>query len=131
MMRWSSLCLLTICASLPQPALAELCGTPDASPGQKYEQLTAVEKQPETFRSEQYIALRDRSRMITWTFTQAAHPAHPAVICRRIVGPEGALRLEMNANCTASKPACDALIAEFERMNARMIEEMKRQPPKQ
>ncbi len=127
MMRWSSLFPLTICASFSQPARAELCGTPDAAPWQKYEQLTAVEKLPEIFRSEQYIALRDRNRMITWTFTQASHPAHPAVICRRIVGPDGALRLEMNANCEARKPACDALIVEFERMNARMIEEMKGQ----
>lgn len=127
MMRWSSLFLLTICAFLPQPARAELCGTPDASPGQKFEQLTAIEKLPETFRSEQYIALRDRNRMITWTFTQAAHPAHPAVVCRRVVESDGALRLEMNANCQAKKPACDALIAEFEQLNARMIEEMKRQ----
>jgi len=128
-MRWSSLFLLTICASFSQTAHAELCGTPDASPGQKYEQLTAIEKLPETFRSEQYIALRDRNRMITWTFTQAAHPAHPAVVCRRVVESDGALRLEMNANCQAKKPACDALIAEFEQLNARMMEEMKRQGP--
>lgn len=90
---------------------------------------TDREKLPETFRSEQYIALRDRNRMITWTFTQSSHPAHPAVVCRRVVESDGAVRLEMNTTCEANKPACDALIAEFEQMNARMMEEMKRQRP--
>lgn len=102
---------------------------PDASPAEKFEQLSKIEKLPQTVYGDSYIGLRDSPRMTTWSFTQATHPAHPAVVCRRIVGPEGALRLEMNASCLASKSACDALIAEFELLNARIIDELKRRHP--
>lgn len=101
-----------------------LCGTPSMAPSEKLQQLQ-VAKAPETFRDSRYIAYRD-SADITWTFTQPAHPAHPAVVCRRIVGPEGQLELETNAECRASKQACDAMMADFAKLNAAMMEAMKR-----
>lgn len=93
------------------------------TPAEKFRQLKAANAQ-ETFRDDQYIALRDTAQ-ITWTFTQPANPAHPAMVCRRIVGPEGRLELETNASCLASQQACDAMMADFAKLNARMMEVMK------
>jgi hypothetical protein len=81
-------------------------------------------RSPEVFRDNQYVAYRDAAE-ITWTFTQPENPAHPAVVCRRIVGPEGSLELETNASCGASQQACDAMMADFAKLNAAMLEAMK------
>jgi hypothetical protein len=100
-----------------------LCGTPAIAPSVRLQQLQ-VAKAQETFRDSQYLALRDAAG-ITWTFTQPANPAHPAVVCRRIVGTEGKLELETNADCRASRQACDAMMADFAKLNAAMIEALK------
>ena len=114
------------------PAIAHdgdhLCGTPSMAPSAKLQQLQAA-RVPETFRDSQYVAFRGADE-ITWTFTQPAHPAHPAVVCRRIVGPEGQLELETNADCRASRAACDAMMADFAKLNAAMIEAMKMETKK-
>jgi hypothetical protein len=101
----------------------DLCGTPPMAPSEKLQQLQAA-KVPETFRDSQYVAFRDAAG-ITWTFTQPANPAHPAVVCRRIVGPQGHLELETNADCRASQQACDAMMADFAKLNAAAIGAMK------
>jgi hypothetical protein len=98
----------------------DLCGTPAMAPSEKLQQFQAA-KALETFRDSQYLALRDAAG-INWTFTQPANPAHPAVVCRRIVGPEGKLELETNADCRSSQQACDAMMADFAKLNAAMME---------
>lgn len=100
-----------------------LCGTHAMEPSEKLRQLRAA-KAPEAFRNARYVAYRDAAG-ITWTFTLSGNPAHPAVVCRRIVGPEGELELETNAECLASRKACDAMMAEFAKLNAAMMEAMK------
>ncbi len=100
-----------------------LCGTHAILPSEKLRQLRAA-KAEEIFRDSQYLAYRDAAG-ITWTFTQPANPAHPAVVCRRNVGPEGKFELETDAECHASRKACEAMMAEFARMNAAMMDAMK------
>jgi hypothetical protein len=101
----------------------DLCGTPAMVPPEKLQQLQAA-KALETFRDTQYVALRDTDG-INWTFTQPANPADPAVVRRRIVGREGKLELETNADCRASQQACDAMMADFAKLNAAMMEALK------
>ena len=77
-------------------------------------------RSPEVFRDTRYVAYSDAAG-ITWTFTQAGNPAHPAVVCRRIVGPEGKLQLETNAGCDASRAGMrchDGGVRETERGDA-------------
>jgi hypothetical protein len=100
-----------------------LCGTPAVTAAEKLRQFQSA-KSPEVFRDARYVAYRDAAG-ITWTFTLAENPAHPAVVCRRIVGPEGKLQLETNASCDASRQACDAMMADFAKLNAAMLEAMK------
>jgi hypothetical protein len=100
-----------------------LCGTPAMKASEKLQQFQSAGS-PEVFRDTRYVAYRDAAG-ITWTFTLAGNPAHPAVVCRRIVGPEGKLQLETNASCDASREACDAMMAEFAKLNAAMLEAMK------
>jgi len=100
-----------------------LCGTPATTASEKLRQFQSA-RSTEVFRDASYVAYRDAAG-ITWTFTQPGNPAHPAVVCRRIVGPEGKLQLETNASCDASRQACDAMMAEFAKLNAAMLEAMK------
>ena len=100
-----------------------LCGTHAMLPSEKLRQLRAA-KAEEIFRDSQYLAYRDAAD-ITWTFTQPANPAHPAVVCRRIVGPEDKLELETDAECHASRKACEAMMADFAKLNAAIMEAMK------
>jgi hypothetical protein len=120
-----SIVLIATLASATAHDGDHLCGTPSMAPSDKLRQLQAA-KAEETFRDPQYLAYRD-SAGITWTFTQPANPAHPAVVCRRIVGPEGKLELETDAECLASRKACQAMMADFAKLNAAMMEEMKAQ----
>ena len=91
-------------------ARAELCGGPDSTPVDKLRQLLA-EKAQETARDDRYVAYRDAAGT-SWVFTLPANPAHPAVVCRRIFGPEGKQQLETNANCLASRASCDRMMDE-------------------
>ncbi len=97
-------------------------------PSDKLRQLRAA-KAHETFRDPQYLAYRD-AEDITWTFTQPAHPAHPAVVCRRVIGPESKPELETDAECHASRRACEAMMADFAKLNAALMEAMKSKSPK-
>ena len=124
-----ALVALAVVAGAATPArAADLCGRPGGKATEVFERLTKVEQLPEVFRDKSYVALSDQPRTITWTFTVAGHAAHPTVVCRRIV-PDGSgnLNLEMQISCDAVEAACLQLKRDFEALNARMIEEMKKQ----
>ncbi len=116
-----------ICATaLATPArAADLCGRPGGRPTEVFDRLTKVEKLPELSRDNSYIALRDAPNLITWTFTVPGHPAHPSVVCRRIVQESGGrLSLDTQIACDAPEAACLKLKRDFDALNARMLEEM-------
>ena len=66
-----------------------------------------------------------RDRLTTWSFTPSAHAAHPAFVKRRFYEKEGAVLVEMSAQCGAEKVACDALIADFRKLNQQLQESMR------
>ena len=47
-----------------------------------------------------------------WSFTPADHPAHPSVVCWRIVNTGVRFSLQSQFHCRAAKEACDKLAAE-------------------
>jgi hypothetical protein len=104
-----------------------LCDRPEEAPQAMFDRLTKAEKLAETFRDKSYVAISDRATGTVWTFTIAGHPAHPSVVCRRPVPVGDRLELEMNVSCNAPEAACQKLLREFQDLNQRMIEAMKKQ----
>ena len=48
------------------------------------------------------------------------------MILRAPYEQDGTIYLAMDVKCCATKPVCDALVEEFDAMNARMAEDMRR-----
>jgi hypothetical protein len=111
-------------------AADDLCGRPQEQPGPLFERLSKAEKLPEVHRDKGYVALHDKARATTWTFTVAGHPAHPSAVCRRPVQDGDRLRIEMGVSCGATEAECEKLVNAFEEMNQRMIQELEKQQKK-
>jgi hypothetical protein len=109
-----------------QPAASgdELCGEPKAEPQALYERLAKDNRLREMRRSELYVALENSQNGILWTFTQPAHPAHPAVVCRRVMERRGIIEIPTTIACHGAADECAKLKSGFEALNARMIEDL-------
>jgi hypothetical protein len=60
----------------------------------------------------------DEADNAVWSFPPDRDPAYPAVVRRQMTpGPKGAVIVQMDVLCSASKTACDDLVRAFERMN--------------
>ena len=115
-----------VALSTAAPVTAQdLCGRPTAPPSKLFAIFTK-QKFPVLNRDQQFVAFEDRAKSTVWTFTAAGHAAHPSAVCRRMLEQGGQIQLEMKIRCDAPEPACKQLLAEFQALNARMIEEMKR-----
>jgi len=73
-----------------------------------------------------WTVIEDHSTLTLWSFTPAGHRAHPAAIKRMIIEDRGNFFVKMNVLCSASKPDCDALVADFEKLNDRMRDDLQR-----
>jgi hypothetical protein len=63
----------------------------------------------------------DNASATLWSFTPAGDPAYPAVVKRQIA-PEGrGSSLKMDILCESTKPACDNLVREFQKLNEQML----------
>jgi len=108
----------------------DLCGRPREAPEALLERLIKTEKLPEIHRDKAYVALHDKARGTTWTFTVAGHPAHPSAVCRRPMRDGERLRIEMNVSCGAAEAECEKLVGAFQELNDQMLQEMQKQPRK-
>lgn len=90
-----------------------------ASPAQA---MAALRAKPGVVFTEQrgWTVAEDRADYAVWSFVPSEHPAHPAVVRRRVVERDGAMFVDMQVLCTAKKPACDALLQEFQDLNRAM-----------
>ena len=59
-----------------------------------------------------------------WSFTPPDHPAHPTAVKRTVFEREGNIYTDMHALCQAAKADCDALMREFEALNAALRESL-------
>jgi hypothetical protein len=105
----------------------DLCGRPKAVPQALYDQLSKDTKLREMRRSDVYVALEDGSNGTLWTFTLPAHPAHPAVICRRVMERRGILEIPTSIVCNGPEAACAKLKSDFDMLNERMLDELHKQ----
>jgi hypothetical protein len=129
------LCCLLISA-LAVPAMAQQGGTPAGKkPGIAYPTVAAAleglkaRKDVEIFEQGGWTMVDDRADGSLWSFTPRGHPAHPAVVKRTIVRKDGQTAIEMTALCQADKLACDRLIDDFQEINLRMGEFLRKEKP--
>jgi hypothetical protein len=113
-----------------QPAASgeDLCGEPKAEPQALYERLAKDSRLREMRRSEHYIALENGQDGTLWSFTLPAHPAHPAAVCRRVMERRGIIDIPTDILCRGPEGECTKLKSDFDALNARMIEELHKQP---
>jgi hypothetical protein len=73
-----------------------------------------------------WTIIEDQSTFSVWSFTPSGHPAYPAVIRRTVVKRGDQISLQTNVLCEAAKAACDAMVAEFARLNEKVRERVNR-----
>jgi hypothetical protein len=61
-----------------------------------------------------------------WSFTPPDHPAHPAAVKRKLVTKDGATFVETSALCQASKAACDKLMADFQELTDKSVQQVQK-----
>jgi hypothetical protein len=131
LLRALPLCTGLLIAGVAGPARADdLCGRPMEAPDALFERLAKTEKLPEIHRDKGYVALYDKARDTTWTFTLAGHPAHPSAVCRHPVQEGDRLRIEMSVSCRAVEAECEKLVDGFEKLNERMLQDLEKQKAK-
>jgi hypothetical protein len=133
-------CALFIVFAMPAALFAQAAGTAEkpttsnapAGVGFKSvaEALAALKGRPGTKISvtqpDSWTIITEQGGSIVWSFTPAAHPAHPAVVRRAIVvGEDGIARIEMASLCQAEKAPCDRLMKEFRDITDRSTRAMK------
>jgi len=99
-------------------AQRSLCGLGVASIPALQQQIAA--SLPGTGGDERFVTYSDEPNMRNWSFTTAAHPAHPAAACRTLVQREGAWHVLTEIECHSSRVNCDALRREYEQLDAAM-----------
>ena len=119
---------LIVCAMLitaggaraQQPLPTLVLKTPDqigySSPAQA---LAALRARPDVAFSEQrgWTMAEDLANRAIWSFVPPEDPAYPAVVRRRVVQQGTAVFVDAQLLCGATKPACDALLQEFQQLN--------------
>ena len=73
-----------------------------------------------------WTVIEDAATLSLWSFPPAGHPAYPAAIRRRVVQGGSNVVIKMTVLCQTSKPACDALVADFEKLNGNVRRQMQR-----
>ena len=71
-----------------------------------------------------WTVIEDAATLSLWSFPPAGHPAHPAAIQRRVEQEGSNVVMKMNVLCEAPKAACDALVADFEKLNGNVRRQM-------
>jgi hypothetical protein len=88
--------------------------------------LEGLRKKPGIKISEQsgWTVIEDRSNFSIWSFPPVGHPAYPTAIQRMVVQDGSEVSLKMHVLCEAPKPDCDAVVAEFGKLNERARDEL-------
>ena len=121
-------CALSIVYAMPVALLAQTAAPADkpttsgspAGVGFKTvaEALAALKTRPgakiSVTQPDGWTIITEQGGSVVWSFTPAAHPAHPAVVRRAIVvGEDGLPRIEMAGLCQAERAPCDRLMKDF------------------
>lgn len=72
-----------------------------------------------------WTVMNEKATNTFWSFAPADHPAYPAAVKRKIVEVNGALTMQMQVLCEATKAACDDLVRSFQKLTAEMSKSLK------
>ena len=103
-------------------ALAQDIGYPNAAAA-----LAAMRAKPGVKISEQsgWTVIEDRATLTLWSFTPPGHAAHPAAVRRKVVQEGSNLFIKTDVLCEAPKPSCDAMVADFDKLNGQVRDELR------
>ena len=106
---------------------------PKASSGIGYPSVAAalrdLHSKPDViFREEGgWIIAEDRSHYTLWSFATESDPAYPSAVKRTAVQEAGgSVTMNMNILCEAKQDACDKLVANFNELNERARDSLKK-----
>ena len=113
---------IALCVAFMASAAAPLPEAPRSTVGYPTAEaaLAAMRAKPGVEFSTQdgWTIASDPDTNTVWSFPPEHDPAYPAVVKRQMTpGPKGAVVVQMDVLCSASKTACDDLVRAFERMN--------------
>ncbi len=123
MLRVACIVCLVVGSACAQPAPAPIPETHDqfdfTSPAQA---MAALRARPDVTFTEQrgWTVAADRANLAVWSFVPQGHPAYPAVVRRRAFQRNGEWFTVTQVLCGATKPACDALMREFQQLDQAM-----------
>jgi len=66
----------------------------------------------------------DTPNKTLWSFSPPSYAAYPAAVKREIREEKGGIFIAMNIACEASKPACDQLVVDFQKLNETVKQNM-------
>jgi hypothetical protein len=73
-----------------------------------------------------WTVIEDQSTLSLWSFAPPGHSAYPAAVQRKVIKEGDNIFVKTNVLCEAPKAACDALVAEFQKLNEQAREHVKR-----
>jgi len=76
-----------------------------------------------------WTVIEDPSTQSLWSFTPPGHSAHPSAVHRKVITEGDGILVQSNVLCEASKPACDAVVAEFNKLDQAVRESLRPKPP--
>jgi hypothetical protein len=75
-----------------------------------------------------WTVIEDRSTLSVWSFPPVGQRAYPTAIQRKIVQEGSNIFVKMKVLCEAPKPDCDAVVAEFGKLNERVRGDLNSKP---
>jgi hypothetical protein len=121
---YAILLFLSVIASADPPlAESEKSDIEYASPQLAIEALRRKEGVEVVTEANGWIVAADQKANALWSFSPVGDPSYPAMVKRTIVeSTGGAMSLEMEVSCGASKEACDSLVKRFIEQNEKIVQ---------
>lgn len=94
-----------------------ICGIEYESPSQVQEKVELEKGLTGNTSDPNFVIYYDGNENLSWAFSTAANPVHPAVVCRRMEQKEGKFDIVMDIRCNAAKLLCDELYENFTALN--------------
>jgi hypothetical protein len=79
------------------------------------------------FREQRLVVFQDNATVTSYAFTLPGHAAHPAWVARRVTGFGGDVKLDTIGYFAGEEAAFAELFRQYQALNQRMIEDLKRQ----
>lgn len=72
-----------------------------------------------------WTVIEDEETMSLWSFTPSNHSAHPAAVHRKVIREGENILIQSKVLCEGLKPACDAMVSEFSKLDQSVRDSMK------